>query len=72
MHLHVFWLGNERSEKQALRRQVQRIIDRRLGVGTCVLPEVRTRVPDNGRGGVAAKGAARVDRYVHQAFKPLA
>lgn len=52
------------SAAEALRRQVQRIVDRRLGVGTCVLPAVRTRLPETGRGGgVAAKGAARVDRY---------
>ena len=51
------------SAAEALRRQVQRIIDRHLGVGTCKLPEVRTRLPENGRGSVAAKGAANVDRY---------
>lgn len=53
---------------EVLRQQVQRILDRRVGVGTCVLPAVRTRLPEKGRGTMrgtmATTGAARgVDRY---------
>ena len=69
-HTDVACFGTGSSEggsaAEALRQQVQRIIDRRVGVGTCVLPEVRARLPEN-RGKLPVNGTraigTRVDRY---------